>query len=271
MLKELSIRNFAIIDDLRIQFEAGLTIMSGETGAGKSIILNAVNLLLGSRASADMVRSGANTAELEALFRIDPDSKTAATLQDHGYDADEGLMIRRLISPKNGNRVYINNRLATNQTLIAVTENLASISGQHAHQGLLKSEQHLTILDHFGGLMPLREKVGRQYLQMQRLIKDHDQLIQVRQRQAENTELLRFQLNEINTAELAAGEDAELEAERLRLKNAEALYGSVYAAVSTLYNRDGAVNEQISEVRGQLEKMAEIDPTLRVSAESLAR
>ena len=114
MLKELSIRNFAIIDDLQIGFSQGLTILSGETGAGKSIILNAVNLLLGSRASADLVRSGAESAELEALFEIAGSSRVAGIMSAHGYEASEGLLIRRIISRHDSNRVYINGRLATN-------------------------------------------------------------------------------------------------------------------------------------------------------------
>ena len=207
---------------------------------------------------------------MEALFKISTDSKTAATMQSHGYQAEDGLLIRRLISPKNGNRVYINNRLATIQTLIAITENLASISGQHAHQGLLKSEQHLTILDQFAGLMPLREKVAQGYRRITTLVKKHDDLIHSRKRQVEQTELLRFQNNEIDLAGLQVGEDAELEAERLRLKNAESLYGSVYAAVATLYGEEGAVNEQLGEVRSRLQKMAEIDPALKGAAEDLA-
>ena len=140
MLKELSIRNFAIIDDLQIGFSGGLTILSGETGAGKSIILNAVNLLLGSRASADLVRTGAKTAELEALFDIAPNSSVSAIMSELGYDPDQGLLIRRIIARSDSNRVYINGRLATIQILNTISENLASISGQHAHQGLLKED-----------------------------------------------------------------------------------------------------------------------------------
>ncbi len=145
MLQELSIKNFAIIDDLRISFSEGLTILSGETGAGKSIILQAVNLLLGSRAGAAMIRSGADAAELEALFFISPDSRTAAVMTSHGYDPAEGLLIRRIISATDRHRIYINARLATIQVLAAITESLASISGQHAHQGLIKEDQHLLI------------------------------------------------------------------------------------------------------------------------------
>ena len=104
MLKELSIRNFAIIDDLKIGFSDGLTILSGETGAGKSIILNAVNLLLGSRASADLVRTGAKTAELEALFQISPGSSVAQIMSDLGYNPAEGLLLRRIIARSDSNR-----------------------------------------------------------------------------------------------------------------------------------------------------------------------
>ena len=163
MLQELTIRNFDIIDDLHIQFSEGLTIISGETGAGKSIILNAVNLLLGSRASAELVRTGAESAELEALFQVAPSSPAARRMADLDFDTADGLIVRRIISRSDSNRVYINGRLATIQVLNAITEDLASISGQHAHQGLLKEEQHLLVLDQFGGMMMQRQKVGNDY------------------------------------------------------------------------------------------------------------
>ena len=170
MLQELTIRNFAIIDDLQIQFSEGLTIISGETGAGKSIILNAVNLLLGSRASAELVRTGAESAELEALFQVAPSSPAARRMADHEYNTEDGLIVRRIISRTDSNRVYINGRLATIQALNAITEDLASISGQHAHQGLLKEDQHLLVLDQFGGTMPQRQEIGKEYKEILPLI-----------------------------------------------------------------------------------------------------
>ena len=160
MLRELSIKNFAIIDDLHICFSDGLTVLSGETGAGKSIIINAVNLLLGSRAIATLVRTGAEAAELEALFEIAPKSRVAVLMEEYGYDSSEELIIRRIISRSDRHRIYINGKLSTIQILESVTENLASISGQHVHQGLLRDEQHLFILDQFGGLMPFRNEAG---------------------------------------------------------------------------------------------------------------
>lgn len=270
MLKELSIRNFAIIDDLQIEFSNGLTVLSGETGAGKSIILNAVNLLLGTRASADLVRTGADTAELEALFRVSPDSTVAEIMSANGYDPADGLLIRRLISRTDSNRVYVNGRMATISLLNTITENLASISGQHAHQGLLKEDQHLLILDQFGGLMSLRRQVHDAFHDILPLIDELQQLESVRQRQDEHLELLTFQRNEITLAELAEGEDEQLEQERLRLKNAEELYQTVFASIENLYGASGSVQERLLEVKKNLENAGRIDAKLKAFAESLA-
>ena len=270
MLKELSIRNFAIIDDLHIDFSDGLTILSGETGAGKSIILNAVNLLLGSRASAELVRTGAESAELEALFQISSTSSVAQIMSAHGYAPGEGLLIRRLISRSDSNRVYVNGRLATIGLLTAITENLASISGQHVHQGLLKEDQHLLILDQFGSLTAQRRKVTDDYHQILPLIDKLNRLNSTRQRQAEHRKLLAFQKNEITAASLAPGEDAELEQERLRLKNAEALYQTVHSSIEELYGASGSVIERLSEVKKNLETAGRIDSQLKTKAETLA-
>ena len=269
MLKELSIRNFAIIDDLQIGFSDGLTILSGETGAGKSIILNAVNLLLGSRASADLVRTGAKTAELEALFHISPDSSVTKIMSDLGYDSSEGLLIRRIIARSDSNRVYVNGRLATIQILNSITENLASISGQHAHQGLLKEDEHLLILDQFGGLMSQRQKVYDQYHQLLPSIDELEKLKRIRDRQAEHLELLQFQKKEITDAGIVPGEDTELEQERLRLKNAETLYQIVHGSIEELYGAPGSVIERLLEVKKNLQRAGQIDSKLNSGAGTL--
>ena len=270
MLKELSIRNFAIIDDLHIDFLDGLTILSGETGAGKSIILNAVNLLLGSRVSAELVRTGAESAELEALFQISTTSNVARIMSANGYDPAEGLLIRRLISRSDNNRVYVNGRLATLGLLTTITENLASISGQHAHQGLLKEDQHLLILDQFGGLMKQRRQVYDLYHQILPLIDKLNRLEASRKRQGEQRELLEFQRKDITAADLTPGEDEALEQERLRLKNAEALYQTVYSSIEALYGASGSVIERLLEVKKNLTTAGKIDSQLKTTAESLA-
>ena len=263
MLKELSIRNFAIIDDLQIRFSEGLTILSGETGAGKSIILNAVNLLLGSRASADMVRTGAQDAELEARFQTTGSSRVANIMTQHGYEPSDGLLVRRIISRSDVNRVYINGRIATIQLLNAITENLASISGQHVHQLLLKEEQHLLILDQFGGLMPLREEINNCFHQMLPLLQKLKDLNTIKKRQVEHIELLEFQLKDITAANPTRGEDKALEQERVRLKNAEELYQVVYNSIESLYSAPGSVIENLVDVQKNLDRISQIDPQLK--------
>jgi len=270
MLKELSIRNFAIIDDLQISFSAGLTILSGETGAGKSIILSAVNLLLGSRASADLVRTGAENAELEALFEITESGRVADIMTGHGYAPSDGLLVRRIISRSDMNRVYINGRMATIQLLNAITENLASISGQHVHQLLLKEEQHLLILDQFGGLTPLRAEVSTYFHQLIPMLEKLEKLNALQKRQAEHKELLEFQLREITAANPAKGEDKALEQERARLKNAEELYQVVYNSIESLYSAPGSVIEKLVDVKKNLDKVGRIDQQLKSKSADLS-
>lgn len=269
MIKELSIRNFAIIDDLNISFSDGLTILSGETGAGKSIILNAVNLLLGSRANATLIRTGAKIAELETLFQILPDSNVAKLMDHHGYDSKDGLLVRRIISRSDSNRVYINGRLATMQLLNAMTKNLASISGQHVHQGLLKEDQQLLILDQFGSLMPLRRKIFDYFHEMLPLLAKLEALKVARERQAEHIELIKFQKKEIMEASIKLAEDTELEGERIRLKHGELLYQTVYDSVEELYSVQGSIMERLAQVKTNLEKAGQIDSKLLQKAETL--
>jgi len=270
MLRELSIKNFAIIDDLQISFSGGLTILSGETGAGKSIIINAVNLLLGSRATAGLIRTGSETAELEALFQITPQSSVAGILQAHGFDFEKELLIRRIISRSNRHKIFINGGLGTVQLLNAITENLASISGQHAHQGLLKEEQHLLIIDQFGSLMPLRAKVYNCFHELVPLTKTLKQLNTTQKQQADHLRLLEFQQKEIMEAAISIGEDSALEQERMRLRNSEALYQTVHDSVEELYSSQGAVVERLFEVKKKLDKACQIDPGLSSKTESLA-
>jgi len=270
MLSELTIKNFAIIDDLTIRFSEGLTIFSGETGAGKSIIINAVNLILGSRATAKMIRTGAETAELQALFHLPENSPAFEVLAAHGVEADDELLIRRVISASNRHKVYINDRLSTMQLLAAVTGNLAAISGQHEHQRLLKENQHLLLLDQFAGLMPLRAEVYKCYHAILALLHRLNEFKNSRMHQDEHIELLKYQKQEITDAAITPDEDASLREEHARLKNAEMLYQTVSVAIETLYSGDGAITERLSEIGKSLDKAAGIDAALAAPAETLA-
>ena len=270
MLRELSIRNFAIIDDLQITFSEGLAILSGETGAGKSIIINAVNLLFGSRATAKLIRTGYETAELEALFQIKKQSPIAKIMNGKGYNPEEGLLIRRIISRKDRHRIYINGRLTTIGILNLITENLASISGQHAHQGLLKEEQQLAIIDQFGGLTAARENVSGCFHEIVPLIRQLNDLKHKRDRQSEHIQLLEFQQKEIRQASVTFGEDTALEQERARLKNSEALFQAVQGGIEMLYDSQGAVIDGLLTVKKDLDEASTLDPLLAPKAERIA-
>jgi DNA repair protein RecN (Recombination protein N) len=270
MLEQLSIRNFAIIEDLTIRFDDGLTILSGETGAGKSIIINAVNLLLGSRASATLIRTGAESAELAARFTIPGKSRVAKIVAESGFSNDDGLTVRRVISRSNRHRVYINHRPATMQALTAITTHLASISGQHAHQGLLKEEEHLYILDQFGGLLSLRDRFGQSFRETIPLVAKERDLLRKQSRQAEELELLRFQLEQIESAQIEPGEDRSLQERRQRLKNAQLLMQTVQQCIDVLYSNQGAVVEQLQDLGRSLNKAAQIDGELKSIDQELA-
>ena len=270
MLRDLSIKNFAIIDDLQIRFDAGLTIMSGETGAGKSIIINAVKLLLGGRATAKLIRTGAETAELEAFFELAPSAPAREILKDQGYGADEGLLVRRLISRQERHRILINGRMATMQILQAVTENLASISSQHAHQSLLKDDFHLDVLDHFGNLMKQRAAVGAIFREIVPLLEKREALVALQARQNEQRELLQFQRAEIEAVQPEHGEDEQLEQERRRLRNAQTLIQTGSQCLEALYSGQDSVTDRLGEIRRQLETAAAIDDALQAPSEQVA-
>ena len=269
MLAELSIKNFAIIDDLTIRFSDGLTILSGETGAGKSIIINAINLLLGSRATSKMIRTGAETAEIEALFHTPASSSAVKILKDTGIESSEELLIRRIISNNDRHRVYINGRISTMHLLNKVTENLAAISGQHEHQLLLNESKHLLILDQFGDILPLQQQVYNAYHHILPLIRELDHLKDSRRKQQDQTELFEFQKKEIEDAGIGANEDELLKKEQTRLKNAGTLYQIIAGVSETLYSSDGSIAEKLGEIKRQLENASCIDETLEAPTAEL--
>ncbi|MBT8340921.1 MAG: DNA repair protein RecN, partial [Desulfatitalea sp.] len=236
---------------------------------GKSIIINAVNLLLGSRASASLIRTGAESAELEALFDIAAASRAATAMAAAGYDPSEGLLVRRIISSNDRHRIFINGRLATMQVLAGITDQLASISGQHAHQGLLREEAHVQILDQFGGITALRDDYATQFNRLQPLIRRERELLEQQARQGEQIELWRFQRQEIETAAPEPDEDETLAQERLRLRHGETLSQIVQRSVETLYSADGAVFETLGALAKELTRLSAMDGQLVSTASEL--
>lgn len=269
MLSELAIKNFAIIEDLRICFQPGLSVLTGETGAGKSIIIQAVSLLLGARASGDLVRTGQETAELEACFDIASDSVPAKLLAEQGMEVQDGLIIRRLITASGKSRVFINSRQSTLELLKQLTANLAGISSQHAHQGLLREENHLDILDEFAGTRDLRAQVTGLYRTLAALAARLETLETEKSRRESEKELVRFQEQEIRAAAVQPGEDALLENRKQVLANAAKIFETVSNAVHQIYDREGAVTEQLASLTAGIRRFADADPALARVADRL--
>ena len=269
MLADLSIRNFAIIDELKISFPEGLTILSGETGAGKSIIIGAISLLLGERATADLIRSSEDSATVEASFDIRDRKDIRARLEEMGLPAEGELIVKRIVSRSGRNRIYVNGSMATLASLAALSESLINICGQHEHQVLLNADSHIDILDEFGGLLPSRSEYTRLYGDYQDLRSRLEALREIQKKRAEREDFLRFQLKEIENAGVKTGEDEALSDEKRILAHAGRLLEIAEASHEALYGRQGSILAELSRIISQMREIRSIDPEFRVSPEEL--
>ncbi|MDD5450697.1 MAG: DNA repair protein RecN [Desulfovibrionales bacterium] len=269
MLLELTIQDFALIANLKISFGPGLNILSGETGAGKSIIIQAIQLVLGGRGGPHLVRTGKEEARIEAYFEYPEDSRVAQKLTDMGIDRDDALIIRRTVSRTGKGRVFINGTAATLQMATQLATELISIAGQHEYQILLRPQNHLFLLDAFGGLTYLRLGVQKDYRKWQELHEQRRQLIEQQNAAAARKDLLAFQLQEIRKANLRIGEEEELIQEKSLLASAEKLREWAQRAYDLLYASSGAVTEKLSESRTLGQSLAGIDGSLAPLVESL--
>jgi len=262
MLAQLSITDFAIIESLSVTFSEGSNILSGETGAGKSIIINAVNLIVGGRASPDLIRTGSDRAVVEALFQVPEGSPLIGSLAEMDIPFDGEILIKRTISKGGKNQVRINGSLATLHMLSKLGPNLISVSGQNEHQLLLSPDNHLYVLDDFGELTPERLTFGRVFRDYYTLKEKTEKLRELIKREEEQRELTQFQIQEIEGAKLATGEDGELEEERRRLVHAESLKEIVFTAYHTLYEKDDSVLSALSILTKEIDRGTSMDPGL---------
>ena len=270
MLVQLNISNFAIINHLETRFRPGLNILTGETGAGKSIIINAVNLILGGRASSDLIRTGSEEARVEALFNIPEKHSINELLSGLGLPFDGELLIQRTISREGRNRVNINGSMATLQMLSKLGLSLISISGQHEHQWLLRPENHLYLLDEFGGLNEEREALAESYRSHQTLKEDLKGLEREIREGEQRQELSAFQADEIRRADVKNGEDGLLIEEKNRLRHAEMLMQIVAESYQTLYENEDAVISSLSQCMKKIETGIEADRRLLPIKDAIA-
>ncbi len=263
MLLELNIRNFAIIEQAHLEFGAGLNVLSGETGAGKTIILSALGLLLGSRASPDMIRAGEKEAVVEGLFELEGEAAIPDLTARKSDGGRRELLVRRVIAEGGGrSRVTIDGELATVQSLGRIGASLVQVYGQHEQHSLLRAESHREILDRYANLDEELALYRARYVHAEEIQSQFQDLNRRERERADLLELAKFRANELDRAGLVAGEDEELSRERTVLVNASKLASAALEAEQALYGADGAATDTVSRAEARLVEAAALDPKL---------
>src|ERR1051326_7930497 len=259
MLNTLTIKNYALIEELRVEFEQGLNIITGETGAGKSIIIDALSLVLGERADTDAVRKGAEKAVVEATLSVEGNRVIRRFLEENEIEFAPELILRREVSIKGQSRSFINDTPTTTAILKRAGDLLVDLHGQHEHQSLLRTETHIDMLDDFGGLESLLAEFNESYTAAHKILRSLDELKSKERELEERRSLYEFQVHEIDAVGPHAGEEDELESELKILENSEKLFAATGRLYGMMYEGDNAVHDQLVEARNELESLASID------------
>jgi DNA repair protein RecN (Recombination protein N) len=263
MLLELHIRNFAIIEEANLEFGAGLNVLSGETGAGKTIILSALGLLLGSRASPDMIRAGEKEAVVEGLFELEGEAAIPELAERKSDGARRQLVVRRVIAEGGGrSRVTIDGELATVQSLGKIGASLVQVYGQHEQHSLLRAESHREILDRYANLDEVLAAYRERYARAEEIRSRLHELNRRERERADLLELARFRALELERASLVPGEDEDLARQRTVLANAGKLAVAAIDAEQALYGADGAAADTVARAEARLSEAATLDPKL---------
>jgi DNA repair protein RecN (Recombination protein N) len=262
MLAELRVRNFALIDQLTVRLGPGLNVLTGETGAGKSIVVGALSLLLGERASSELVREGAEKATVEGLFEIEGRPELRARLEESGVEAGEGVVIlKREVAAEGRSRAWINGSPTTVAMLAEVGAELVSLHGQHQHQTLLKREEQRAILDAFGSYAEVTSGVARAHEALATISRDLATLEQRRREALQRADFLRFQLSEIDGAAPEVGEEERLEEESRRLSHAEELVTLAGSLSESIAGGSNSIGDRLGGLRRALDQLVRIDPS----------
>lgn len=269
MLQELDIENYAVADRLRVRFQAGLNLLTGETGSGKSIVVDSLALLFGARADAGVIRAGAPRARISGIFDPPPGDEFRAWLDARGCAAADELIVERQILASSKSRAYINGSPATLTALKELAPRLGDIHGQHEQQMLFSPREQMRMLDGFAGTAAAARGVAQAYRACRGLEAQLRELQAGEQERLRRLDLLRFQADEIGRAALQPGEDEELQRERRLLVNLSRLRESCAAAYNALYEADAAAAAQLKTAAGQLEAVGEFDESLAEFAAGL--
>jgi DNA repair protein RecN (Recombination protein N) len=259
MLKSLVIKNYALIEELAVEFSSGLVIVTGETGSGKSIIIDALSLILGARSSADVVRKGADRAVVEGTFHIAGNGKLQKILEENGIGPDDELIVRREVSAKGQSRCFIADSPATLALQKQVGELLVDLHGQHEHQSLLRLDTHIAMLDDFGGLDGMVGEFQEARKRLRDTTAELDDLRQRKRQLSEKREFYEFQIAEIDAIAPHPGEEEELDRELKILENAERLFAATGNLYEMLYDGEQSVHDLLVIIRNQLQDLSGID------------
>ena len=261
MLRSLHIRDYAIIEALEVEFDGGLNIITGETGAGKSILIGALQMILGERASTDTVRRGAKKAVIEGIFEEVDSPVVRDLLEENGIEMQPHIILRREIH-STMSRAFINDTPATVSLLRQVADQLIDLHGQHEHQSLLRVETHGPLLDTFGRLEGVRAEYERHYERVHSLIDERDDLRRRKEELAREKELYGFQIDEIDRINPQPDEEEELLRRRRVLENAEELHAASAELTRMLYDGEGALHDQVGAAVSELRGLVRIDDDL---------
>lgn len=270
MLRTLRIKNYALVDDLEMEFLPGLNIITGATGAGKSIIVGAVNLILGERASSESIRTGFDTAIVEAIFELPRVRSMEDLLVELGIAVtDDVLLIRREVLSKGQSRCYINDRMVTLASLKTIGDKLVDLHGQHEHQSLLNMESHIDYLDRYGDLSGVLSQVTESYRSVKDKQRELEELRSRKKTDEERRQLYELQIQEIIKAGLNVDEEEKLLAEKKVLENVELLFELSSNLYRELYEDDSSIVERITLLSKELKRGTQIDSRLREIDENL--
>ena len=270
MLLELVVENYAVVERVRVRFHPGLNLLTGETGSGKSIVVDALGLLFGGRASPDMVRRDTDRARVSAIFEAPKDPACRALLEDAGVAVEDGeLLLEREVLAGGKSRAFLGSRPVTAALLRALAPYLGDIHGQHEQQQLFSAEAQLELLDQFAGLEESVERVGVLFRDWKRIEDELAELDKSEQEKLRLADLWSFQRKEIEAAGLKPGEDSELENERLVLKNVARLQASANAGYSALYDAPESAASQIRVAIKKLEDLCRIDASVHSTLDTL--
>ncbi|MEM1109747.1 MAG: DNA repair protein RecN [Planctomycetota bacterium] len=264
MLRELHISNLAVIEDATVEFEPGLNVFTGQTGAGKSLVIGAFEALIGLRKATDMIRPGAAEARISGVFELDtPELASALTAAlDQTIETGDEMLITRKLFASGRSSLSVNGQPATAAMMRRAADLLVDIHGQHDHQFLLKPSNQLTILDAFAGCVDLRETFAAGFAERRDLLHEKEELAASATLRKQQLELYEFQADEIDAAELQAGEFPELQARENVLGNVQKIKGEAGAAHAALYDAEGSVTERLQAITHLLIDLAEMDPSL---------